>query len=444
MKDAPQKTPQNARDGRRRGTLSAPLFLLVMLSLTAVRPETARSCQSDVAIDVFRQFAPQVLKVEVLEAASSTPRSVGTAFIASSEGHLVTNYHVIIDLVYEPSRYHMRLVDQAGDEWAATIVAVDAADDLAILVADYEVEKTLSLSPMTLSQGARLFSLGHPADLSTAVVEGTYNGPVEHSISPRYHITGSINPGMSGGPTIIADGRVVGVNVSSAGDQLSFVVPIAKAVELLTKAQASPRSDAEGLMEQAADQLREFQEEFFSSVLPAPLPTTELGPYTVPTAPDSLFDCSADRLDTVESLYQGVEQSCFTSDHLWLSGTDSYSFINMEHLLLESTELNRFRFHALYSSWFQGVYYWEAPDNEETTDYRCKHGNVSIDGLRFRVAFCARQHTRLEGLYDVFIRSAVLGAASSGVASTLLMNGVSLENAKSMMGRFLGGFSWTG
>jgi len=38
-----------------------------------------------------------------------------------------------------------------------------------------------------------------------------------HALTPRIHLTGALNPGMSGGPTIDATGRVVGVNVATAG-----------------------------------------------------------------------------------------------------------------------------------------------------------------------------------------------------------------------------------
>ncbi|MEZ5581942.1 MAG: hypothetical protein R3F37_03415 [Candidatus Competibacteraceae bacterium] len=48
------------------------------------------------------------------------------------------------------------------------------------------------------------------------IVEGTYNGQLDKSLYEKIHFTGSINPGMSGGPTINRDGAVVGVNVWQA------------------------------------------------------------------------------------------------------------------------------------------------------------------------------------------------------------------------------------
>ena len=67
------------------------------------------------------------------------------------------------------------------------------------------------------------------------IVEGTYNGLVEHSYTDRIHFTGALNPGMSGGPAVTAGGAVVGVNVATrrGGQLISFLVPARFAEALL-------------------------------------------------------------------------------------------------------------------------------------------------------------------------------------------------------------------
>ena len=72
---------------------------------------------------------------------------------------------------------------------------------------------------------ATIYSLGNPHDLGMILVPGTYNGLQKYSFYPRIHFTGAVNAGMSGGPTVDAAGKVVGVNVASAGNQLGFLVP---------------------------------------------------------------------------------------------------------------------------------------------------------------------------------------------------------------------------
>src|SRR6201999_2275505 len=92
-----------------------------------------------------------------------------------------------------------------------------------------------NLTDFELGQGARVYSLGNPHDVGLSIVEGTYNGQLAETLFERIHFTGSLNPGMSGGPAIDRAGRVVGVNVASMGNQLSFLVPIRFARELLEK-----------------------------------------------------------------------------------------------------------------------------------------------------------------------------------------------------------------
>ena len=60
------------------------------------------------------------------------------------------------------------------------------------------------LTPVTatLLKGDRVLAMGHPRDLGLSIVEGTYNGQVEHVLTPRLHFTGPLNPGMSGGPAV--------------------------------------------------------------------------------------------------------------------------------------------------------------------------------------------------------------------------------------------------
>ena len=80
-----------------------------------------------------------------------------------------------------------------------------------MLKTDYKAAKSFQLQQQTSVQGATVYSLGNPHDLGLIVVPGTYNGLQKHSFYPRIHFTGAVNAGMSGGPTVDAAGKVVGV-----------------------------------------------------------------------------------------------------------------------------------------------------------------------------------------------------------------------------------------
>ena len=60
-----------------------------------------------------------------------------------------------------------------------------------------------------LARGARIFSLGNPLDVGFAVTEGGYNGLAERHYLPTLFFGGSLSPGMSGGPALDAQGRLV-------------------------------------------------------------------------------------------------------------------------------------------------------------------------------------------------------------------------------------------
>src|SRR4029077_3549412 len=88
-----------------------------------------------------------------------------------------------------------------------------------------------------LSQGERIYSLGNPLDVGFAVTEGTYNGLVRRSFYPQIFFGGALSGGMSGGPALDEQGRVIGINVARRvdGEQVSFLVPARFAVALLAR-----------------------------------------------------------------------------------------------------------------------------------------------------------------------------------------------------------------
>lgn len=429
-------------DPSRRPRTTARGWIPVVLASAAVWPAALHAQDAEA---VFDAYAPRVFKVEVLESQSSTPEVVGTAFLAAEGGYLVSNYHVVNDVLFHPERYRIRLEGVAGESSGdVRILAVEPIHDLAILQADLPVDVPFVLDPNAPPVGTRLYSLGHPADLATAVVEGTYNGPVEHSISPRHHFTGSVNPGMSGGPTIAEDGRVVGINVASAGNQLSFLIPSRVAVDLLAEAQTQPRESTEALLDQARETATAFQQAFFGPLLAESLPSRDLSGFTVPVGPDT-FDCFTSTLDEDEDEYRGIRYRCSVHDNTWLSNEQWSPFATIQHVRLSSDGLGEARFWALATSWYADLSGWDLTDDEDLTDYACEPGSVrNPAGLKLRVTTCARRHDSLEGLYDAFIRTAVTGVRGQTVISTFQASGVTFPVLTNLVGRVVEGFAWNG
>ncbi|MDX1579444.1 MAG: serine protease, partial [Gemmatimonadota bacterium] len=268
--------------------------LSAAVAITCSAPDAILSQE---AASVFERHVPAVVKLEVVEPLSQAPRAVGTAFFVEGygEGKLLTNYHVVSPVIFDEDK-RLRLVLHDGRTTEdVTILSLDAAHDIAVLRTSTPAPRRLSLQlGAPPPPGTRLFSLGHPADLATSVVDGIYNGRVGHSVSPRYHFTGSVNPGMSGGPTMTSEGEVVGINVSTAGNQLSFVIPAVLADALLIEADAYETGTPDELGHRLARRLEIFQRNFFGAFLGGELPEMPLGRATVPIAPPEAFDCGAE------------------------------------------------------------------------------------------------------------------------------------------------------
>ena len=119
------------------------------------------------------------------------------------------------------------------------LLDVDVVNDLALLYWQDGSGNAFQLANSNPRQGEMIYSFGNPMDIGMTVVPGTYNGIKETSFFQRVHLTASINPGMSGGPALNSVGEVVGINVSTAGNQISFLVPVERLKTLLSQQENS-------------------------------------------------------------------------------------------------------------------------------------------------------------------------------------------------------------
>jgi hypothetical protein len=392
--------------------------------------------------DVFRRFGAQVVKIEIVETGSAAKASLGSGFYVTPRGHIVTNYHVISQLVHDPDRYRAQLVDAAGTARPVRLVAIDVVHDLAMVVADTTPGRHFTLGATDITQGDRLYALGHPHDLGLSIVEGTYNGLLQHTLYPKIHFTGSLNSGMSGGPAITRDGQVAGINVSTEGNQVSFLVPVDRARALLARATAAGYAPPKSFLLEAGTQIHSYQDRYLDGIFATPVRTVTLGPYTLPTQPAPFFNCWADAMREKEEPYETVDHQCSTEDYLFISAEQYSGVVSMHHRVLSSDELNRFRFASLYEENFAGAG-GESAAEEDVTRYRCGTRNVRRDGATLRAAFCLRRYRKFAGLYDVMVRAAALGGGGRGVVTTLTLSGVSYENAERVTRRYLESITWT-
>ncbi|NVI99068.1 trypsin-like peptidase domain-containing protein [Myxococcus sp. AM009] len=394
--------------------------------------------------ELFQRIEGQVAQVRIIERRSGTRSSIGSAFFVSAAGHAVTNYHVVSDVVIHPEDYTAELVLKGGGEPVPVrLVDVDVVHDLAIIQTATPVQSFFDLDDREPPQGARLFAMGNPRDLGTTIVEGTYNGFIHDALYERLHFSGAINPGMSGGPTLTGEGRVVGVNVATMGNQVGFLVPVKHARELLARALEARDSGAQALLDTVRAQLLDNQQRVTERLLAAPLPRQTLGSYRVPGRWGTFLKCWGDTPHDPEVPYTVTNYQCSSEEDIFVSSRHRTGVVAFLHQHATSQKLGALRFSALYSALFSQDPDVVAATRQDVTNYRCQSEFVDVAGLPVRAALCMRAYRKFPGLYDLVLRAATLNASTSGVDTSLTLAGFTADNGRKLARRYLEGLSWT-
>jgi len=416
--------------------------LVLFLTLAPVRNSLLAQPVRATTPEIFKQYSEHVVKIEVVETGSAAKASLGTGFFADGLGRIVTNYHVISKLIHSPERYRIEITDVAGRTGAASVLGVDVVYDLAVLRAERRPKGFLALDAKPIEQGTRLYSLGHPRDLGLTIVEGTHNGLLQHTLYPKIHFTGSLNPGMSGGPTLTQAGKVVGINVATEGNQISFLVPAERATALLDRTAKVEKPAAASFLAEVGQQILTNQTRYLAGMFEPNTPRVALGPYDLPTKPTEFFHCWADAVRRKELPYASVSHDCSTDDYIFVSSEQSSGIVRFFHQLLSTEELHPLRFFTLYSGQFQAGNAAMFGNEEEVTPFRCETRNVSAATGKLKTVLCARQYLKLPGLYDAVFKAATLGSRNAGLVTTLSLSGVSFDNVQSVSRRYLENIKW--
>jgi len=160
----------------------------------------------------------------------STPmRGVGSGFIVSPDGYIVTNAHVVDDA----SEVTVKLTDRR--EFTAKVIGADKRTDIALIKIDAKNLPALDLSsPPGVKKGEWVVAIGSPFgfenSVSAGIVSGLHRALPGGQMTPFIQTDVAVNPGNSGGPLLNTAGQVVGVNsqiYSRSGGfmGLSFAIP---------------------------------------------------------------------------------------------------------------------------------------------------------------------------------------------------------------------------
>ena len=259
------------------GVVGAALVLIVALGLglahvtketfvqrgTSATAATYQPGKDLTPAQIFTKVSPGVVEIRSTFPAirSSNPfdpsdsgQAVGSGFVVSKDGYILTNQHVVVDEdTHQKAQEVIVGFKSSGNqikEFNAKIVGTDASSDVALLKID---PKGMSLQPLPLANsdaiqvGEPVVAIGNPLQLDFSITAGIVSAVGRDLLSPNGRIIpggiqtdAAINPGNSGGPLINSRGEVIGINeqIASQGggnEGLGFAVPINLAIKAMAQ-----------------------------------------------------------------------------------------------------------------------------------------------------------------------------------------------------------------
>lgn len=412
-------------------------------------PTAAAGPQPALSGDAQRIYArakDQLLQVRTLTVAGRSQAGVGSGFVVTEDGLVLTNYHVVAKLAMEPDRYVGETLDTRGERSAVEILALDVLNDLAVLRIRRSRPGHLELetSPGALGQGQRLYSIGNPLDLGFAISEGRFNGVLTRPYYEQILFSGAINPGMSGGPALDDEGRVVGINVAKRldGELISFLVPARFAEVLLKRAATSPTPPparrANGYRDEVARQLAAHQTMMAQRLLAKPFATRPLGPYRAPVHEMPGVRCWGTS-SPADKPYQVDRLECRMESALYVDEGLQVGYINIRHEHIFGTRLNALRFSRLYSAAFRNEYFGSHRD-KRLTGPECTEAftrGPARGAPPLRAVLCVRALRKFDALYDFSLLTATVDGSHAGLQSRIDVSGVSYDNGLAITRAFL-------
>lgn len=231
--------------------------------------------EESVVIDVVKKASPSVITIAAESQAQREdlfsffgfseveeeegPQNIGSGFVLSKEGLIVTNKHVVSNVEATYS-----VVTKDDLRYKITQIYRDPLNDVAILKIDPSEHGGAGLEPATLGDSSKLqvgqlaIAIGTPlGEFSNSVTKGIVSGlgrglvagsPFEGSVERLDDVIqtdAAINPGNSGGPLLDSSARVIGVNtaVSRSGENLGFAIPINVVKEVVKTFEETGRFD---------------------------------------------------------------------------------------------------------------------------------------------------------------------------------------------------------
>lgn len=197
------------------------------------------------ATEVYKRIIQSVVGVQTTISGTQSQQSgtsEGTGIIASSDGYILTNAHVID---YSKS-YPVKVILHNNKSYEAKVVGYDKTSDLAVLKINATGLSAATFGTVDGMQvGDQVIAIGNPGGMSFAgSLTGGYISALDRSIEGNsdngmtyIQTDAAINPGNSGGPLLNLYGQVVGINsnkiVATGYEGMGFAIPVSRAKTII-------------------------------------------------------------------------------------------------------------------------------------------------------------------------------------------------------------------
>lgn len=222
-KEAMAMNKENSKSKTGIAILSLAIVLLILSAsvYVAVKLITDKQPTKLSSEEIYCLASPATVEIRI-ETEFGT--ATGTGFFSSTDGKIITNFHVIEDATLGA------VYLSNGEKYdIQKLVGFDSYLDIAIIQIDYQPTTILEIRTDLLQTGETVYALGSSLGLADSFSEGIISAN-QREIGGQIFIqtTAPISHGNSGGPLIDKYGRVVGITTAGveSGQNLNFAVPI--------------------------------------------------------------------------------------------------------------------------------------------------------------------------------------------------------------------------
>ena len=243
----------------------APAVVAIDVTQRVRRSRGPELSEDDPFYEFFRRFG-QIPRPRGAPDREFDQQSVGSGFIISNDGYLITNAHVV-DGADEVT---VKLTDKR--EYKAKVIGADKRTDVALLkIEAKDLPKVTIGDPEKLKVGEWVVAIGKPFGLESTMTAGIVSAKgrdlPQENLVPFIQTDAAVNPGNSGGPLFNLRGEVVGINsmiFSRTGGYmgLSFAIPIDLAMNTVAQLKEKGRVTRGRIGVQITEVSRETAESF--------------------------------------------------------------------------------------------------------------------------------------------------------------------------------------